>query len=318
MEREPVEGITIDNPDSKDLDDAIYLAKDGSGWMLHVSIADVDSGVPKGSDLDQEAYKRGFTRYFADGTNDPMLPGELSENKLSLLEGQQRNTVTVSVSLSGALEVGEYFIHRTQLTNRAKLSYESVDVILQQPQHQFHDMLKQSAVIAEQLLSHRREKGALVFWDISSGWAISEEGYVYKIEDEFHIAHLIIQELMILTNQLVAKYFIQRDVPVIFRHHKAGEEIQNRELVVNKLNKLLGQSEITVESAFAIQQQIGNVLPRATYGPELEGHYGLNLPAYLHFTSPIRRYADLVDQRILFALLKGEASPYSFEGCKYD
>ena len=91
--RERVEGITIDGPDSKDLDDAIYLEKDGFGWVLHVSISDVASGVGMGSDLDKEAYERGFTRYFADGSNAPMLPRDLSEDKLSLLSGQDRHTI---------------------------------------------------------------------------------------------------------------------------------------------------------------------------------------------------------------------------------
>jgi ribonuclease R len=315
-ERERAKGITIDGPDSKDLDDAIYLEKDGSGWILYVSIANVDSGVPKGSELDKEAYKRGFTRYFTDG-NDPMLPRELSEDKLSLLEGQERNTVTVSIPLSRTLEVGKYMMRPTRLTSQAKLSYQYVDVILGKPEHEFHEMLKQCAYISQQLLSRRREKGALTFSDISSGWAITEEGYVYKLEpDEFRIANLIIQEFMILTNQLVAGFFLEREAPVLFRNHKASEHISNRQLIINELNNIMAQPALSIDSAIELQKRLTTMINRATYGPELEGHYGLNLPAYLHFTSPIRRYADLVNQRILFALLKGEDSPYSFDELK--
>src|SRR4051812_27964448 len=117
-ERPLVRGVTIDGPFSKDLDDAIWLTRLEGGWLLEVSIADVASGIPLGSEIDIEARKRGFTRYYATG-NDPMVPRGLAEDSLSLWVGKERNTITVAIPIGKDMELGIPIIRETRLVSEA-------------------------------------------------------------------------------------------------------------------------------------------------------------------------------------------------------
>lgn len=303
-------GVTIDGKTSRDLDDAIWLSRNGDGWLLEVSIADVGSSVVVGSELDTRAKAMGFTRYFANG-NDPMFPRHLSEDKLSLWENKKRDTVTISIPLSKELEPGKASLELTELVSEAKLTYDLVDAMVTNPgDDEIHCMLKHLNGIAQMLLEKRRQNGALAIYDIFSGWYTTEEGYLKKIvPEEQHLANIIVQECMILANQSVALFFAERDVPVLFRNHTAKKVGEDRAgLLVDLNNSVLHPDKFKIET---LQSRIGLVMNRATYGPDLRGHFGLNLPAYLHFTSPIRRYADLVNHRILLAVLTGGEIPYS-------
>ncbi|MDB5259740.1 MAG: ribonuclease [Candidatus Taylorbacteria bacterium] len=312
VERKTVRGVTIDGKTSRDLDDAIWLSRNGDGWTLDVSIADVGSAILRGSEYDIRAHKMGSTRYFADG-NDPMFPRYLSEDKLSLWEGKKRDTVTISIPLSKELEPGKPTLAFTELVSEGKLTYDLVDAIVNQPAgDEIHRMLVDLNGLAQTLLEKRRQNGALAIYDIFSGWVTTEEGFLKKlVPEDCHLANIIVQECMILANQAVAGFFAERDIPVLFRNHTAKAIGSNRAEIVGDLgNSMLHPDKFNIET---LQARISLVMNRATYGPELRGHFGLNLPAYLHFTSPIRRYADLVNHRILAAVLAGSEMPYTKE-----
>ncbi len=313
IEKPLVKGITIDGPTSKDLDDAFWLSKTPDGWLLEISIADVASSIPPGSELDMKAKEMGCTRYFAEH-NEPMFPRELSEDELSLWKGKLRNTLTVSIPISAKdLVIGEVVIQKTQLVSEAKLGYGYVDLVLnEKTETPLSGMLRDCNILAQALLEQRRNNGALAIYDLLTGYRTTEEGILVPITpDKRHQANIIIQEFMILTNRLVAKYFAERDMSVLYRNHSAKAIGTDRASLLSDLVNTSAHPDRF--SAETLRQRVTLVMGRATYGVHVGGHYALNLPAYLHLTSPIRRYADLVNHRILHAMLDGNTSPYTQE-----
>lgn len=306
--REEAVGITIDGPTSLDLDDAIWLEINNGGYIAHISIADVGSVVKVGSDMDQRALEQGFTHYFARG-NKPMLPRELSEDALSLHEGQKRPTITISVPIGADLEIGEPTLRRTSLVSARKLSYEQAEMIMESGEDPF---LGEAYQLSRRLFEKRKADGALVFFDKQSGISTTEEGNVVLLDKtERYNSHLLIQEFMILANRAVAEYFARNNIHGLFRNHTARASAPNR-------SDLLSDMETTLlygnpDRLGTFRQRLSLVLDRASYASTLSGHYGLNLPAYMHFTSPIRRFADLVNNRQLAATLIGEELPYDLE-----
>lgn len=309
--RREVPGITIDGPLSKDLDDAIWVEPQGGGHIVYVSIADVASLVTPGSELDSEAYQRTTTRYFGNGNN-PMIPRPLSEDLLSLREQQKRPTITVVIPLDENLNMERVMIEPTVLESKKRFAYGEVDEAMQDGEHPLNAAFNEYYRIAKKLLQNRREKGALAIYDIFKGIATTEEGMVVVLgPEDKHMANVIIQEFMILANQAVAQYFAEKDIPALFRNHTAKAIAPGREIILQDM-----ENAVAYPATFNLDtlcERIAVSLNRAYYGPELVGHYGLNLSAYVHFTSPIRRYADLVNHRILLASLKGEPLLYTPE-----
>ena len=269
--------FTIDGEYSKDLDDAIGLEVTKDGYRLHVSIADVSSLVMLDSPIDIEARKRSFTEYLSWG-NRPMIPRVLSEDRLSLHEGQKRPTVTVTIPISSSIEMGEPEIKRTFLVSLKRFSYTEVDYLLRNGASEYGDVLKECDRLAANLSERRKKRGATVVFDLEKGIGTSEEGVIRKMPDEeAYEADRIIREFMILTNEKVAGYFRNKGIPTLFRNHDS-----------------LGF--------------------RAYYDPTAKGHVGLGLSQetpYLHFTSPIRRLPDLITHRQLSASVDGSNLPYS-------
>jgi len=171
-------------------------------------------------------------------------------------------------------------------------------------------MLNHANFIAQNLIKRRREKGALAIYDIVSGWATTEEGQIVRIlPEKSHLANIIIQEFMILANTAISEFVAKKEIPILYRNHTAKSIAPNRDQFLADLNNLLmNSSSINAE---LLQDRINLVINKATYGPYLEGHFGLNLTTYTHFTSPIRRYADLINHRIISAVIDGRKPPYS-------
>jgi ribonuclease R len=286
----PVMQIAIDGPTTKDRDDLIGLKKEGNCFLPIVSIADVSALIPIYSPIDIEASKRAFTEYLSWG-NKPMIPRSLSEDKLSLHEKEQRPTLTISRAVELDTDengqdvitnLGQIYITQTISESKQSLSYSDADVLVQNGSDELSIMLKDSLRLAKALLQRRAKRatsqGSLAVFDLRNGIRTTEEGNVKTIDpSNAYLANMIIREFMIFTNEAVAEHLSQRGIAVLFRNHS-------------------------------------NLNTRAFYDSTPSGHAGLGLSKdhpYLHFTSPIRRYADLIVQRQLTASLQGKPLPYT-------
>jgi ribonuclease R len=298
--RPQVEGITIDGPDSRDLDDAIWIEPTPTGAILSVHITDVSELVAIGSILDKVAIARTTTQYFKTG-NAPMLPRPLSEDKLSLLEYQDRPTLTVRVTLNHKAEIEQTEIFESWLRSRCKFSYREAEAAQQDPHSPFHATLQTAYRWEELLYRDRLNTGAIGATLTAQGDWLTEEGSL--IQGQRYNSHLLIQEFMILANRAVAQWLAERDLPALYRNHTARAIAPDRETMY--------QTMLSLGSAQAIRQRLQSWLNRAEYGPTLIGHFALNLPAYCHFTSPIRRLADLINHRIIKAILRNQENPYT-------
>jgi len=302
------EGITIDDVVSKDLDDGISLYTHSDYWILSVSISDVASFVKKDSELFESAKKSVITKYLS-GQNIPMLPGILSEDKLSLLENQQRPALTFKMKISQELEILDFKIYKSAFKSRRKLSYDEVDEILsrEKPDKEFGH-LAECYHLANLLLEKRRERGALVMYDFIRGLFTNEEGKIIAERgNRLHMANIIVQEFMILTNSLTAEYVLNKNKKIILRNHLAKSTTPSREEINDQFLLAKSNPEI-IES---LQKRINLWFEKAEYSVKLLGHFGLNLPAYTHITSPLRRFPDLVNQYILHSIIDGKRTPFS-------
>lgn len=297
-QRPQVQGITIDGPTSRDLDDAIWIEPIGSGALLSVHIADVSELVEVGSILDKVAISRMTTRYFSQG-NAPMLPRPLSEDKLSLLEGQARPTLTIQVTLDANAQITDVNIFESWLSSQKQFTYAEASQT--DSPSAFQETLEMAYQWAVHLYRNRLTAGAIGATQTAQGQWLTEEGSL--IQGERHRSHILIQEFMILANRAVAQWLAEQDIPALYRNHTARAIAPDRET--------MNQTLLTLGSGAAIHQRLHCWLNRAEYSPVLIGHFALNLPAYCHFTSPIRRVADLINHRIVKALLKQQDLPYT-------
>lgn len=310
MNRQNVTGVTIDDRTTWDIDDAIWVEQSDAGFSVTVSIADVAKAVAVGSELDVSAKERVGTQYFRTG-NSPMLPRPLAERALSLWPDRPKRTMTVQVKLDANLEVKEVQLFRSRLKSIAKLTYEQIPGILADATNKHHAMLTVAQKLAHGLLTKRRANGAMVLYDLNNGWVTTEEGFVRQLlKREDTIGYIIIQELMILANASVAQYAHDHAIPILFRNHRARSAGPDRAELLRQIDEAI---HTPLADLTFIRQKTHMLLERAVYESTPHGHYGLNLPWYTHFTSPIRRYADLVVHQQLRAHLKGEPLPYTEE-----
>lgn len=302
-----VTGFTIDPLDACELDDAIDICKRPQGWHLAVSVVDVAAHVQAGSDEDQQAYQRAFTRYF-DSRREPMLPQTLAEERLSLLPEQLRDTLTFTMDFNTRLEVIRLDIQQTQLGNEAQLTYDDVSEILDTPSHTQHVYWREALELAEGLFKQRQQRGALAIFDLGNALRSTEEGKLLRLsEGSSHQAYLIVQECMIAANHSVTAYLLEQGVPLLFRNQTSIHE-DIREQYLSELQPLL--RDPSAEMIEQINHHLARLLDRAHYSPVNQGHVGLNLSCYAHWTSPLRRYADLVNHHLLRAWLHDQALPY--------
>ncbi len=308
-ERPVVCGYTIDGETSKDLDDGITLIKSGDNYLIQTSIADVASLVTHDSELFKIALDRVETRYLR-FINKPMLPRVLSEFKLSLLQNKLTPAITFEIELQPDGGIINFKIRETAFKNIKRLSYGEFDKILREKTDDDYNLFSEMAGLAQALLERRRNKGALAIYDLKKGLRTNEEGIIVPIKKEFsHIANIVVQEFMILTNVTVAWNFAKNDVPLLFRNHTAKSSAPRRGDILEQINTAI-LNPVHLDS---LRSRGGLWFNKANYSPVLKGHFGLNEAAYSHITSPIRRMADLINQHLIKAYIRDEKPPFNFE-----
>lgn len=293
--RKTVRGFTIDNQTSRDLDDAIWVETQGDRAVVQVHIADPTEVIPLNSPLDKGVRKRISSLYLSRRTI-PMLPAELSESKLSLLEGKPRLSITVEIKLNIKGEIESVAVFESCLISVAKLSYEEAETISQDIEHELYLPLNQAQLWAK-ILNYKRAKQGAIAGIIKGKFYLDEDGSLNEIS---YKSQILVAEYMILANFAVGCWLVKNSVPGIYRNHLPQEGAETDTV-----------KQLFSESSTLFPSQLGHLLAKAKYGRESKGHYALALPHYLHFTSPLRRWADFIVHRCLKAYLKGESIPYS-------
>ena len=323
--------VTIDGETARDFDDAVSVRREKDGAIrLWVSIADVAHYVKQGSLLDRDAYARGTSVYFPDRCI-PMLPEELSNGICSLNPHVDRLAMTAEMLFDSGGEMIEAHFYDSVIRSGARLTYTLVRDMLEGDglaagggYDEFAEDLRLMKELASRLMEKRRRRGSIDF-DLPEPEIILDlQGKPEAIlKAERNIAHRIIEEFMLSANEAVAAYIRGRNVPSLYRIHENPdpEKLQDfREFIYNfgyefpmtgervdpkELQRLLANVEGKPEEKM-LNKVLLRCMKQARYSPENEGHFGLASSCYTHFTSPIRRYPDLVVHRILKSVLSGK------------
>jgi ribonuclease R len=326
-----IEHITIDGETARDFDDAVAVSKTEKGYRLHVSIADVSHYVPIGSPLDQEAYQRGTSVYFPNRVV-PMLPERLSNDLCSLVPNQDRYAFSAVIDFDESGKVVNKSFGKSIINSRYRMTYDKVWDILS---NRKGNTRKEYAALApsldlmqtlgEKLLERRMQRGSIGF-ELPEAFVVVGANDEIKAVDrrERNFAHQIIEEFMLAANEAVATTIAEKDLrDGIYRIHETPDPIKVEEFsqFAKSLGMELPDNPGTPQWFGAILTQvkglpeeyiINNLLLRtmkqARYSPENVGHFGLAAGFYTHFTSPIRRYPDLMVHRCLANFLSSKAA----------
>ena len=323
--------ITIDGADSKDFDDAVCVEMLPNGnYLLGVHIADVTHYVKDEGFLDQEALKRGNSVYLIDQVV-PMLPKRLSNGICSLNPDVDRLTLSIDMEVSPEGEVVNHDIYESVIHSKARMVYTDVSDMLEygdkeliEKYSNIYDDILRMGELAKLLRKKRDERGGLDF-DLDEAYiTLDEQGIPRSVEvAERRTANRLIEEFMLLANQTIAEHFFWMEVPFVYRVHEAPAPDRMREFksfltgfgltfkgsTENVHPKTLkGILESVKDKSYenVINTVMLRSMQKAYYGTECLGHFGLALKYYCHFTSPIRRYPDLMIHRIIKASLHGE------------
>jgi ribonuclease R len=323
--------FTIDPATAKDFDDAISVRLEGDRLRAFVHIADVSHFVPAGTPLDRGAAERSFSVYVP-GLVAPMLPPELADDLCSLRPHQDRLTLTVELPFDERLELGEPLFYRSVIRSRARLTYAQAEADLAGAAPTSEAEVAESLRLAERLATELRRRrfarGALRIETAEVAFAFDGDGGVERawLESEPH-AHMLVEELMILANEAVARLLAGRRREALYRVHERPEpqsivrllamladlEVPTppapepdrltpalaARLAGEVSERLAEYARVSGRGVTAFPSLVLRSLKQARYDPRNLGHSGLASPAYCHFTSPIRRYPDLVCHRAL-------------------
>lgn len=309
--------VTIDPDTAKDFDDAISIEKDEKGhYHLGVHIADVSHYVHPGTKLDDEALKRCNSTYFP-GVCIPMLPSELSNNLCSLKANVNRLTVSVSMNFNADGELISYHIERTVIKSKKRFTYKEAKEVLDQKKHSpYYTHLSLMKELCELLKKKRYERGSIEFALPDLMILVDEKGIPSGTDlIQYDITHQMVEEFMLKANEIVALHISNQGKNLAYRIHDEPSEENLRDFAVlagafgYKISDKPSPRELQILFDDAFKTSYGQYLATsyirrmrlAAYSPENIGHYGLGLSHYCHFTSPIRRYVDLVAHRILFS-----------------
>ncbi len=319
--------ITIDGATAKDFDDAICVEKTAKGFLVYVAIADVSHYVRPGSAIDKDAYERGTSTYLPNFVS-PMLPEKLSNHLCSLRPNEDRLSVVAEIHLDFQAETLSTQFYEAVINSKARVTYGEAQEIVDghndgQKKEKFshvENSIKIAADLAKILMAKRAREGSLNLEIPSTQVEVDDAGQpVDIIKSERIFAHCLIEELMLIANVEVARFLNRREVPALFRIHESpeGENIKFLENFMHNMGvkvHLEGgklQKKITralEEFRGQPQEHILHILTlrsmkQAVYSADNVGHFGLGFTDYVHFTSPIRRYPDLIIHRQLKAVI---------------
>jgi len=335
--------FTIDPDDARDFDDAISAERvDGDLVRVWVHIADVTAYVRPGGAIDREAQRRGTSTYVP-GAVEPMLPEQLSNGECSLRPGEERLAVTVEMDIAG-VDIRRVAFHRSTIRSDVRLTYGRVDEIFARRAEAgapWGEPLAAAREVARALRERREQRGALEVFSHEPQFEFDADGHVVAVRQEAETeSHVLIEELMILANEQVATYLADRKLPTLYRVHEkpdppaveamlaklAALEVptpaaprqmspqQAAEVAAEASRMAAAYSRTHGRGAAAFSSLVLRSLKPAYYSPGNVGHAGLASPRYCHFTSPIRRYPDIVAHRALLAGLGlDDAAPRAHE-----
>lgn len=325
--------ITIDGDSSKDFDDAVGVTKTDYGWLLKVSIADVSHYVQEDSPLDKEALRRGTSTYVTDRVV-PMLPQVLSNGICSLNPNVVRLTLTCEMEVRKDGYIQDYRIYPSFIESHARMTYRNVNKMLDGNQeviqkYEFlNEMIHDLRDCADSIRRQRHEKGAIDFETQEAEIIVNEKGYPIdiRVRERGH-AERIIEDCMIAANVSVADYMNKNHIPSLYRIHTEPEikklrsfeetslylgckfNLKKANVTPKEIQSYL-EKYIDDENYPIISSILLRCMQKARYDAKCLGHFGLAEEEYLHFTSPIRRYPDLIVHRMLwkYAFNKEEAN----------
>ena len=333
--------VTIDGEDARDFDDAVYCEKNSSawklfsgGWKLYVAIADVSHYVKVGSALDEEATKRGNSVYFPERVI-PMLPEELSNGLCSLNPHVDRLAMVCEMTMSKAGKLVDYQFYEAVIHSHARLTYNKVSYMLEQPKSaegkalrtEYKEILpdlKQLYSLYQVLLGARHERGAIDFETQETRIIFGAERKIAEIRPtQRNDAHKLIEECMLAANVATAQFMQKHEVPSLYRVHAGPppERLEKLKAFLSEIGLSLHKSkdgpspkdyQKLLQSIrgrpdyHLIQTVMLRSLSQAVYSADNGGHFGLNYEGYTHFTSPIRRYPDLLVHRAIRSVIRSK------------
>ncbi len=326
--------FTIDPADAKDHDDALSVTPAGDGhWEVGVHIADVSHFVEPGSVVDREAFERGTSVYLVDRVV-PMLPHALSSHVCSLHEGEDRFAVSLFMELDEDGTLHDHRFERTRIRARRGLSYEEAQGVLDgeaSVDEETDQSIWTLARLARGLRARRVERGSIDFDLPEARVVLGQEGEPVDIQRILRFeAHRLIEDFMLLANETVAREGERRELPYLYRVHEppATDSVEKLREFLGSIGHQLPKGDIQPKTVQKVLERVkgepseGLVsrvvlrsMSKARYQPENLGHFGLAAEHYTHFTSPIRRYPDLVIHRIVVrALVLGQEIPRDWGG----
>ncbi|NOQ46033.1 MAG: ribonuclease R, partial [Desulfobulbaceae bacterium] len=319
-----IQHVTIDGETAKDFDDAIAVETTKNGFRLYISIADVSHYVQPGSAIDREAYRRGTSVYLPDLVL-PMLPERLSNNLCSLVPDQDRPAFTAILDFNRqGKQIGEQFT-KSMIKSRQRFTYAEVNRILYLDEDEARNkyrhllpMLEAARKLSKILHGQRMKRGSLGF-NIPAAAITLENNSIAAIgRTERNQAHMLIEEFMLAANEAVAEFLDKAKEPVLFRVHERPDptKVDTFTEAAKSMGLQLPKTDITPAwfarvldeahkspAEYVVNNLLLRTMQQARYSPENLGHFGLAADFYLHFTSPIRRYPDLVAHRVLQGFL---------------
>lgn len=323
--------VTIDGADSRDFDDAVLAIPDGDSWTLKVAIADVAHYVAIDSALDKEGYKRGNSVYFPNDVI-PMLPERLSNGICSLNPEVDRLVLVCEMRINAKGIVKKSSLHEAVIRSHARITYSEASAVLAGTKsHEQEVQLKALHALYKALQAQRAKRGAIEFEVDEPLFQFDDNGKISQVGVRARtVSHKIIEECMLAANVSVAKFLEKEKLPLLYRIHSTPdpERLEKlRSFLATFALKLGGKDSPTAkdygklmekvvgrDDAHLIQTVILRSMQQAMYSPENVGHFGLSYDSYCHFTSPIRRYPDLLVHRaIKHALSKQKRKNFAYE-----